>query len=124
MLIPFTETHGGWREGAGRKPNAKGPRGNAHCTRPKLSRHTPVHVTMKLGPNLPSLRTWSCLAVVTACFRKACDRFGFRLVHYSVQHNHVHLICEAEGESALTAGMRGLAVRLSMNLNRHWKRKG
>jgi REP element-mobilizing transposase RayT len=79
---------------------------------------------MKLGPGLPSLRERASLAVVLDCFRGGCDRFGFRLVHFTVQHNHLHLICEADDEKALTAGMRGLAVRLSMNLNRHWGRRG
>ena len=45
------------------------------------------------------------------------DRFGFRLVHYSVQANHLHLLVEAEGKRALARGMKGLKVRLARKIN-------
>jgi REP element-mobilizing transposase RayT len=32
---------------------------------------------------------------VEASFRRACERGRFRLVHYSIQTNHLHLIVEA-----------------------------
>ena len=35
-------------------------------------------------------------------------RFGFRLVHYAVMGNHVHLIVEAPDRRALWRGMQGL----------------
>jgi hypothetical protein len=52
------------------------------------------------------------------------DRFGFRLVHFSVQGNHLHLIVEAEDERALARGMQGLGVRIAKALNRVMGRKG
>jgi hypothetical protein len=53
-----------------------------------------------------------------------CDRFGFRLVHFSVQHNHLHLVCEAEDERALARGMQGLSIRIARALNRRFERSG
>ena len=52
------------------------------------------------------------------------DRFGFRLVHYSVQSNHLHLIVEAKDRRALSRGLQGLLVRIAKALNRLWGRKG
>ena len=51
-------------------------------------------------------------------------RFGFRLVHYSVMGNHVHLIVEAPDRRVLSRAMKGLGVRIARALNRVMKRRG
>jgi hypothetical protein len=43
----------------------------------------------------------------------ACDRFSSRIVHFSVQSNHIHLLMEADDEEALIRAMRGLTIRLA-----------
>jgi hypothetical protein len=47
-----------------------------------------------------------------------------RLVHYSVQSNHLHLVVEAANRRALTRGMQGLAIRLARRVNASVGRKG
>jgi putative transposase len=47
----------------------------------------------------------------------------FRVVQFSVQTNHVHLLVEAE-EGALGRGMQGLGIRLAKAINRRLGRKG
>jgi hypothetical protein len=47
-----------------------------------------------------------------------------RLVHFAVLGNHVHLICEAEGEQSLSRGMQGLAIRMAKALNKAVERSG
>ncbi|TAJ14476.1 MAG: hypothetical protein EPO68_12715, partial [Planctomycetota bacterium] len=49
--------------------------------------------------------------------RAGADRFGFRLIEYSVQSNHVHLLVEVPDRHALTRGAKGLFVRLAKQLN-------
>ena len=51
-------------------------------------------------------------------------RFGFRLVHYSVMGNHVHLLVEAPDRTALARAMKGLGVRIARALNRVMRRSG
>ena len=51
-------------------------------------------------------------------------RFGFRLVHYAVMGNHVHLIVEAPDRVALGRAMKGLGVRVAKGLNRVMGRRG
>jgi len=74
---------GGKRRGAGRKP--KGERALvSHRSRPKLKRHTPALVTLRLCANLPSMRDDGVLAVVKDARQKsACE--DFRIVHFSIQ---------------------------------------
>ena len=108
---------GGWRAGAGRKAKPEHER-RGHRPRPELPVRFPVHVTLKVRPGLASLRRGHCFAVLRRCFARGKDRFGFRLAHFTVQGNHLHLICEAEGKTALTRGMQGLAIRIALGLNR------
>ena len=114
---------GGARKGAGRKP--KGERaGVSHMTRAKLASKHPVHVTLRLVKGLPGLRNVTTYEVLREAFRKGRERFGFRLVQYSVQGNHMHLIVEAKDRRALSRGMQGLLVRVARALNKLWKRRG
>src|SRR6266851_1834326 len=55
---------------------------------------------------------------ISRCFSRGRDRFGFRLCHFSVQGNHLHLVVEADDEKALARGMQGLGVRIAKALNR------
>lgn len=52
------------------------------------------------------------------------QRAGFRIAHYSLQENHLHLLVEAEDKPLLSSGMRGLMVRLARRVNRLLFRKG
>ncbi|MBI4878731.1 MAG: transposase [Planctomycetes bacterium] len=114
---------GGRRPGAGRKP--KGERaGLSHRTREKLAARFPVHVTVRLEQGLPRLRDAKTYRVLKGAFAAGCDRFGFRLAHYSVQTSHLHMICEGKDREALAKGMQGLLIRLAKALNRLWERHG
>jgi REP element-mobilizing transposase RayT len=89
-----------------------------------LSARHPVHVTARLRAGLPSLRRDAARVAIEQTFRAGRERFGFRLVQYSLQSNHVHLIAEAADGRALTRGMKGLLVRVARALNRMWGRRG
>ena len=79
---------------------------------------------MRIVDGVRSLRRPKCYRVVKEALRAGCEREGFRLVHFSVQSNHLHLICEADGKAQLSNGVRGLAVRIARRLNPVLGRKG
>jgi len=83
-----------------------------------------VHVTTRVVEGCPNLRGQLAQHVLRNCFAKGCDRFGFRLVHYSVQSNHLHLLAEAKDRRSLWRGLQGLFVRIAKNLNKLWGRRG
>ena len=114
---------GGRRKGAGRKPLGERA-GVPHRPRAPLASRHPAHVTMRLRAGLPSLRRRRELMTLMRAFGAGCERGGFRLVHYSVQANHLHLLVEARGRDALARGLQGLAVRIARSLNRLWRRTG
>ena len=115
-------TWGGARKGAGRKPTGA-KAGAPHTRRPKVDARVPLHLTMRVA-GVPSLRSQQCIKVMRAAFSGGKERFGFRLVQYAVQPNHLHLIVEAKDKRALSSGARGLAIRIAMRLNHLLRRNG
>jgi len=89
----------------------------------RAARH-PVHVTARIRAGLPSLRREATRALLELALARGADRFGFRLVEYSIQSNHLHLIAEVRDRRALSRGMQGLLVRITRALNKSWGRKG
>ena len=113
---------GGMREGAGRKPGPN-PR-DAHRTRPALAARFPCHLTLKVRRGLPSLRSVKLVHGLERSLAAACERGRFRVVHYSIQPDHVHLIVEATGNHALACGMKSIAARVARAANRVFSRRG
>jgi putative transposase len=76
---------------------------------------------MRVLPEIPSLRVlngWVRRALIAGS-----NQPGFRLIHFSIQGNHLHLIVEADDTARLSRGMQGLAVRISHAVNRALSRK-
>jgi len=114
-------TWGGRRDGAGRKPS--GRRRVPHVRRAVHDRRCPVHVTPRARDGVPSLRRGDIFVAVRAAFAKV-SRDRFRLLHYSVQRDHVHLLLEADASNALRRGVQGLAIRVAKAVNRVLGRHG
>ena len=70
------------------------------------------------------MRRQRVVSALEEAFRQARNRFGMRIVHYSIQGNHLHLIVEADDREALAKGMQGLAIRVAKTLNRLFDRAG
>lgn len=116
LALPRTAGHGGRREGAGRKPAEGRRRRVAHVTRPELGKRTPVHVTMRLLAGRPSLRAQVIRRMFERIVRQVQDE-SFRVVEFSLQHDHVHFICEPADQAALCRAMRRVAIRFSLRMN-------
>ena len=113
---------GGPRPGAGRP--ARRPGIIHHVRRPKVPGACPVHVTLRVREDVPSLRDRSLVREFRASLAKASERGSFRVVHYSLQRNHVHLLVEARSKRALGSGMKSISARLARAVNRVFRRSG
>jgi REP element-mobilizing transposase RayT len=92
--------------------------------RPALEARHPCHVTLKARPGLPSLRSGRLVRELERSFAAACERGRFRVAHYSIQPDHVHLIVEATGKHALACGMKSIGARVARAANRVFRRRG
>jgi hypothetical protein len=48
----------------------------------------------------------------------------FRICQFSIQGNHIHLICEASDNARLARGIQGWSVRVARGINGHLGREG
>ncbi|MCB0412820.1 MAG: transposase [Bdellovibrionales bacterium] len=113
--------HGGVREGAGRKKSKNS--GVSHSRRPELSSSHPLHITVKIRPGLPSLRTKKCHQALRYAIRRAKE-YGLRVIHFAILSNHVHLIVEVKEKHTLSIGMQSLGICFSKAINRLCHNKG
>ena len=115
LELPSPPTWGGRRPGAGRKPSP-GCRCVPHRVRPVHDRHCPVHVTLRARGGLPSLRREDIFEVIRRAFGHASNA-RFRIIQYSVQSDHVHVLVESDAVS-ISRRIQGLAIRLAKAVNR------
>ena len=97
--------------------------GVSHARRQVAERH-PLHVTLKMKRHVWQLRSRRCFTALEKAFFAGCRRFGSRLCHFSVQHDHIHLLVEAKDKVALARALQGLAIRMARGLNRVMGRRG
>ncbi len=124
IALPIKQNNwGGKRKGGGRKPHGKRA-GVSRRRRPDFDHRHPIHVTVRVKEDVANLRTKERVKVVRDAMRAAGDRFGFRVVHFSVLRNHIHMMAEADGKKSLSRGMQGLLIRMALRLNKILGRKG
>ncbi|HEY4244322.1 MAG TPA: transposase [Kofleriaceae bacterium] len=111
---------GGKRAGAGRKPK-NGRAGVSHARREEVRASWPVHVTLRVarGLYLRKRSIWRAIAKATMAAAKT-----IRVVHASVQHDHLHILVEASDRTALAKGMLAFQVSAAHWINRAAERSG
>jgi REP element-mobilizing transposase RayT len=127
LALPKPRTWGGVREGAGPKPTGefgydregRARAGVSHRPRPELDARHPLHVTLRAVNGSPSMRNFAVAAEIGKVLKRRARRdLPCRLVHFSIQTDHIHLIVEADDRVALSRGVLGLASGIARVVNR------
>jgi REP element-mobilizing transposase RayT len=108
--------NGGKRRGAGRKPSGARACVSRHA-RPVVEAANGLHVTLRVRPEVGRLRKPRMYRAIRAASRTAARREDFRIVHLSIQGDHLHLVVEAEDKRALARGMQGFQISAARNIN-------
>src|SRR5688572_25587886 len=107
---------GGKRKNAGRKP--KGPRASErHETRPDLKPGSVLLLTLRATQEVGNLRRPDGYHAIRQALYAVIEREHFRIVHLSIQSNHVHLIAEADSKGALARGIQAFQISAAKHLN-------
>ncbi len=112
---------GGARDGAGRKPilMASGKRLHRRVAkRPRVTAREPVHVVLRVTNQVGRLRRRRAYQAIRRALLTALAKDAIRVIHVSIQRNHIHLIVEAASEQLLASGMQGLQISAARHLNR------
>lgn len=116
-----TPGRGGPRPGSGRKPK---PDAIRHDARPEVTRHRPVHVSLRANRAVGRLRGWPAYRALRGAVATCLGRLDFRIVHVSIQAHHIHLLVEANDKYALANGLRAFMISATRRLNALRARKG
>jgi REP element-mobilizing transposase RayT len=107
---------GGKRKGAGRKPK-EARAGAPHDKRPTIKKSQALHVVMRVDPAVGNLRRRKLYKAMRDATITAALRERFRIVHISLQRNHIHLLAEAKNTTALARGMQGFQISAARHIN-------
>jgi len=77
----------------------------------------------ELARHIGNLRTKAKVKVIRGALVKAIAG-GFRIMDWSIQRDHLHLIVESASAAALSRNMQGLCIRIARGLNRELGARG
>lgn len=102
-------------KGAGRP--AIHDRGIRHVARDILKKNTALHLTVKIERTKAGLRNKDILKALQNAIYKARLK-GLRILHYTLEYDHVHLLVEADNNQMLAKGMQSFGICFSKGINR------
>jgi hypothetical protein len=108
----FKGTRGGRRPNSGRKRIHS--KGVAHRTRERVKAKQLLHVNFKYRLNIKNKMSLRFLKRAILHARSK----NLKVIHFSLQSNHIHLILEASSNFVLTQGMRALTVTFAKNIKK------
>ncbi len=111
------QRRGGPRPGAGRKPITDRRASERHKRRPKITGREPLLVTVRMDDDVGNLRRRGIYHALRFALDACALREEFRVVHFSIQRTHLHMIVEAASKEALSSHMKGLLISAAKHIN-------
>jgi REP element-mobilizing transposase RayT len=109
-------TWGGKRKGAGRK-QVRPHKSQPHRRRLNVTLNQAILVTLRVAQSVRRMRRRDAYRAIRKAMLVVLARTDFRIVHLSIQANHVHLIVEANSKLALARGMQAFQISAARRLN-------
>jgi REP element-mobilizing transposase RayT len=114
---------GGFRAGAGR-PAIRGKHDPDHVVRPYWRREMPLHIVLRTVADVPRLRQPLLYAAIRSALHHMLNRCDLRIVHVSIQGNHLHMIVEHVDRDAVIRGMQAFTIKAARAINKALGRMG
>ena len=90
-----------------------------------MTARTPVHAVLREVREVGRLRKGEIVGAMRHALEVVASRADrFRVVHYSVQHNHLHLLVEASSAAELARRMQAFTISAARAINGAVKRTG
>lgn len=109
-------TWGGKRAGAGRK-QVRVRKSQPHRRRAAVTPRDGLLVTLRVADRINRMRTRDAYQAIRRAMVVVLRRPDFRIIHASIQHNHIHLLVEASDERALARGIQAFEISAARQLN-------
>ncbi|MBP9682556.1 MAG: transposase [Bacteriovorax sp.] len=91
--------------------------GIRHTARPKITRFTALHLTIKVRSNKADIKSKKILKALHHAIKRARLK-KLKVVHYTLEFNHLHLLIECESHQILHQGMQALGISLAKAINK------
>lgn len=92
-------------------------RGIRHIRRDRIRKPTSMHLTIKVRENKADIKSKRILkALHRAIIRSRLKKL--RVIHYTLEYNHVHLLVEASDHKVMHQGMQAFGISLSKAINK------
>lgn len=92
-------------------------RGIRHIERDEILRPTSLHLTIKVRENKAQIKSKQVLRALHHAIMRARYK-GLKIIHYTLEHNHIHLLVEASDKRTVHLGMQALGISLSKRINK------
>lgn len=108
-------------KGAGRP--ALHDKGIRHIRRERFNKPSAFHLTIKVREKKADIQNKRILKALHHAIKRA--RFQkMRVIHYTLEYNHAHLVVEAESNKIMHKGMQAFGISIARAINKIKKVKG
>lgn len=83
-----------------------------------------MHIVLRARVVVGRLRRQTIYDAIREALQRNAGRVAFRIVHLSIQHNHLHLLVEADDRLALSRGIQAFAISAAKQINKGLGRTG
>ncbi|MBC7714103.1 MAG: transposase [Rhizobacter sp.] len=97
--------------------------GIRHTSRPELHRPCSLHLTVKIKKIKADIKNKTILHFLKRAILNSRKQ-GLKVIHFSLEYDHVHLLIEADNNIVLGKGMKSFGVTLSKAINKVKNQKG
>lgn len=98
-------------------------RGIRHISRDEIKRPTPLHLTIKIEKSKAGLKNKGILKILHHAIKKS-RLVGLKIIHYTLEFDHVHLLVEATDKVSTSKGMQSFGITFSKGINKIKNLKG
>lgn len=97
--------------------------GIRHTRRYRLKKPSSLHLTIKVRENKADIQSKRILKALHHAIKRARLK-GLKVVHYTLEYNHVHLLVESEDNKTLHKGMQAFGITIAKAINKIKRTKG
>ena len=91
--------------------------GIRHISRPLIKKASSLHLTVKIKKNKAEMKNKAVLAILKRAIRNARKQ-GLKVIHYSLEYDHAHLLVEVDNNQVLGKGMQAFGVTIAKAINK------
>ena len=97
--------------------------GIRHTKRFKLKKSSSLHLTIKVRDNKADIQNKRILKALHYAIKRARLK-ELKVIHYTLEYNHVHLLVESADNSVLHRGMQAFGITIAKAINKIKRTKG